>query len=50
MLTAVIGMASVAWYALGGHMTEEEMEQEAREKFAAKANRGRFFGLFPKRS
>ena len=45
VLTAVIGMATVSWYALGGHITEEEMEQEAREKQAKKAARGRFFGL-----
>ena len=45
VLTAVLGMATVVWYALGGHITEEEMEQEAREKQAKKAARGRFFGL-----
>ena len=45
MLTAVIGMATVIWYSLGGHISEEEMEHEVREHLAAKARRGRFFGL-----
>ena len=45
VLTAVIGMSTVAWYALGGHGTEEEMEREAREREEAKARKGRFFGL-----
>ena len=45
VLTAVIGMGTVAWYALGGHGTEEEMEREAREREEAKARKGRFFGL-----
>ena len=31
VLTATLGMASVTWYALGGHISEEEMEHEARE-------------------
>ena len=30
--TATLGMATVAWYALGGHISEEEMEDEARER------------------
>lgn len=45
VLTAVIGMGTVTWYALGGHISEEEMESEAREKQEAKERRGRFFGL-----
>lgn len=45
MLTAVLGMASVVWYALGGHITEEEIEHEVREAIAAKEKRRRFFGL-----
>ena len=43
--TATIGMATVAWYALGGHISEEEMEDEARERQEAKERRGRLFGL-----
>ncbi|KAF9448580.1 multicopper oxidase [Macrolepiota fuliginosa MF-IS2] len=46
VLTAVLGMATVVWYALGGHISEEEMEQEVKEKISAKEKRGRFFGLF----
>ncbi|THH20379.1 hypothetical protein EW146_g993 [Bondarzewia mesenterica] len=49
VLTAVLGMASVTWYSIGEHMTEEEMEDEARAKHAAKLARGRFFGLLKKR-
>lgn len=45
VLTAVIGMSTVTWYALGGHITEEEMEREVREQVEAKERRGKFFGL-----
>ena len=31
-------MASVVWYAFGGHITEEEIEHEVREAIAAKLN------------
>ncbi|TDL21948.1 Fet3 protein [Rickenella mellea] len=40
VLTAVIGMATVVWYALGGHISEEEMEEEIRHAQDAKAARG----------
>lgn len=33
------------WYALGGHISEEEIEHEVREAIAAKEKRGKFFGL-----
>jgi len=49
VLTAVIGMATVIWYSLGGHISEEEMEHEVREHLAAKDRRGRFFGLLARR-
>ena len=45
VLTAVIGMGTVAWYALGGHISEEEMEDEARAHQEAKERRGKLFGL-----
>ncbi|KZT28057.1 multicopper oxidase [Neolentinus lepideus HHB14362 ss-1] len=45
VLTAVIGMATVTWYSFGGNLTDEEVEQETRERQAAKAERGRFWGL-----
>jgi len=45
VLAAVLGMASVVWYALGGVISEEEMEHEVREAIAAKEKRGKFFGL-----
>ncbi|TFK49373.1 Fet3 protein [Heliocybe sulcata] len=45
VLTAVIGMATVTWYSFGGNLTDEEVEQETRERQAKKAERGRFFGL-----
>jgi iron transport multicopper oxidase len=47
ILSAVLGMATVVWYPLGG-LSDEEVEQEVRAKIAAKANRGRFFGLLPR--
>ncbi|KAI0360410.1 Fet3 protein [Trametes cingulata] len=50
VLTATIGMATVTWYTLGGHISEEEMEHEVREQVEAKERRGRFFGLLKKRS
>ncbi|KAF9480958.1 ferroxidase [Pholiota conissans] len=47
VLTAVLGMASVVWYALGGHISEAEIEHEVREALAAKEKRRKFFGLLP---
>ncbi|TBU58335.1 Fet3 protein [Dichomitus squalens] len=49
VLTAVIGMSTVTWYALGGHISEEEMEHEAREHQEAKEKRGRLFGLIKRK-
>ncbi|KAF7323750.1 Fet3 protein [Mycena kentingensis (nom. inval.)] len=46
VLTAVLGMLTVVWYALGGHISDEEAEQEARTALAKKEARGRFFGIF----
>jgi hypothetical protein len=46
VLSAVLGMAPVVWYSLGGHISEEEMEREARVKMEAKANGRRFFSSF----
>ncbi|KAF8067721.1 Fet3 protein [Lyophyllum atratum] len=39
VLTATLGMISVLWYAIGGQMTDEEAEEEARRAIAAKAAR-----------
>ncbi|KAF8490612.1 laccase [Gautieria morchelliformis] len=39
VLTAVLGMVSVAWYAFGGQISDEEMEAEAREAVKAKAEK-----------
>jgi iron transport multicopper oxidase len=50
VLTAVIGMATVVWYSLGGHISEEEMEHEVRAHIEAKEKRGRFFGLLGRES
>lgn len=49
MLTAVLGMLSVVWYALGGAISEEEIEHEVREKIARKEKRGKLWGLLPKK-
>lgn len=45
VLTAVLGMISVTWYAIGGALSEEEIEQDVRAAHAAKLKRGRLFGL-----
>ena len=50
VLSAVIGMLTVVWYSLGGHISEEEMEEEVRQNLQAKENKGRFFGLLGRRS
>jgi iron transport multicopper oxidase len=38
-------MIAVAWYSMGGHITEEEQTHEVKEQLDAKARRGKFFGL-----
>lgn len=45
VLTALLGMATVVWYSLGGHISEAEAEDEVRAALAAKEKRGRFYGL-----
>lgn len=45
VLTAVIGMITVVWYAMGGALSDEEIEREVRAAHAAKMKRGRLFGL-----
>ncbi|KAF7297982.1 hypothetical protein HMN09_01019100 [Mycena chlorophos] len=51
VLTAVIGMLTVVWYSLmGGHITEEEAEADARVALAKKQKRGRFYGIFKPRT
>lgn len=49
-MTAVLGMAAVTWYALGGHISEAELEHEARLQQEAKEKRGRFYGLLKKKN
>jgi iron transport multicopper oxidase len=41
VLTAVLGMAFVVWYALGGGMTDEEVEREVREHLKQKDEKRR---------
>jgi len=43
VLSAVLGIAAVVWYSLGGHISEEEMEHEARVRMELKAQKRRFF-------
>jgi iron transport multicopper oxidase len=43
-------MASVVWYALGGHISEEEAEHEVRTNMEAKEKKRRLFGLLPPRA
>ena len=45
VLTATIGMCTVAWYALGERFSDEEVEEMTRKKQEAKEKRGRLFGL-----
>jgi iron transport multicopper oxidase len=47
ILTALIGMGTVVWYTLGGEVSEEQMEDEARRKLEAKERRGKLWGLMP---
>lgn len=43
-------MGTVVWYSLGGHISEEEMEEEVRRKLEAKEKKGKFFGFLGRRS
>jgi iron transport multicopper oxidase len=45
VLAAVLGMATAVWYALGGGLSDEEVEEQWRKKHEAKEARGKFFGL-----
>ena len=49
VLTAVIGMITVVWYAMGGALSDEEIEQEVRAAQTAKMKRGRLFGLLKRK-
>jgi iron transport multicopper oxidase len=49
VLTAVLGMLTIVWYAIGGALSEEEVEREVRAAQAAKLERGRFFGLLKRK-
>jgi iron transport multicopper oxidase len=49
VLAAVLGMVSVGWYSCGG-LSEEEAEREVRRRVAMKEEKGRFGGLFPKKT
>ncbi|KAI0287135.1 Fet3 protein [Russula brevipes] len=49
VLTAVLGMLTIVWYAIGGALSEEEVEREVRAAQAAKLKRGRFFGLLKRK-
>lgn len=54
VLTAVLGMLAVVWYAFGGHIEDEEMEREVRERIEQKnargGLRGRVAGVFRKKN
>jgi iron transport multicopper oxidase len=49
VLTAVIGMLTVVWYAIGGILSDEEIERDVRAAHAAKLERGRLFGLLKRK-
>ena len=46
VLTAVIGMATVSWYALGERLSDEEIQEATRKKEEAKEARGGFLQRF----
>ncbi|KAG6821107.1 hypothetical protein H0H93_006446 [Arthromyces matolae] len=50
VLTAVLGMATVTWYALGGQLTDEEVEDEVQQRITAKEARRKKLWAFTKRS
>jgi iron transport multicopper oxidase len=50
VLTAFIGIMTVMWYSMGGSITEEEMEEEARQRIEEKERKGKFFGLIKRKS
>jgi hypothetical protein len=43
-------MAAVVWYSFSGNLSDEEVEQEVLANIEAKVNRGRFFGLIPRKN
>ncbi|KAG6332533.1 hypothetical protein ID866_6557 [Astraeus odoratus] len=50
VLSAVIGMATVVWYAMGDFVSEEEIEQETRRHLEDRAQKGRLFGIFKRQA
>lgn len=50
ILTAFIGIGTVTWYSMGGVITDEEVEEEVRQRLDKKERRGKLFGLFKKRT
>lgn len=50
VLTAFIGIMTVMWYSMGGSITEEEMEEEARQRIEEKERKGKFFGLIKRKN
>jgi iron transport multicopper oxidase len=46
VLTAFIGIVTVMWYSTGGVVTEEEMEEEVRQRIEQKERKGKWFSLF----
>ncbi|KAG5638015.1 hypothetical protein H0H81_002283 [Sphagnurus paluster] len=49
VLTAVLGMATVTWYALGEQMSDEEVEEETRARMQTKAARRKKMWSFVKK-
>jgi iron transport multicopper oxidase len=49
VLTAVIGMITVAWYAIGGVLSDEEIEHEAHAAHVAKLKYGWLFELLKRK-
>ncbi|KAF8480361.1 Fet3 protein [Russula ochroleuca] len=49
VLTAVLGMLTVVWYAIGGVLSDEEIEHDVRAAQVTKQKRGRLFGLLKRK-
>lgn len=51
VLTAAVGILTVVWYsAMGGTITEEEIEELVLKRIEEKERKGKFFGLFKKKT
>jgi iron transport multicopper oxidase len=43
VLSALLGMTAIAWYTLGGQLSDEEIEYQVLSDIAEKSKRKKFF-------